>query len=95
MLSFTDPRFWFATAALAAGLVMTAGSANGTVRCGYYAGQGAGCFADQNGSATRIFRRMAGDIRRCSYVESACRVRDAADPGDAEPASKGAVLPPQ
>jgi hypothetical protein len=96
MLNLDDPRSWFAIAALAVALVFTAGTADGTVRCGYYAGLGENCFADAAGSATRVFRPMAGENRRCSYFESACRVRETSDrSGRTTPApSTGVGFPP-
>ncbi len=79
MLNIEDPRSWFAIAALATALVFMAGSAQGTLRCGYYAGRGESCFADAANSSTQVFRQMADERRRCSYFEPACRVRGSLD----------------
>jgi hypothetical protein len=87
MLNIEDPRSWFAIAALATALVFMAGSAQGTLRCGYYAGRGENCFADAANSSTQVFRQMADERRRCSYFEPACRIR-----GDAEPKGRAPVV---
>ena len=63
MLSIEDPRSWFAIAALAVALVLTAGSAHGTLRCGDHAGRGQHCFADGAASAVQVFRPMADERR--------------------------------
>jgi hypothetical protein len=98
MLNVEDPRSWFAIAALATALVFMAGSAQGTLRCGYYAGRGDNCFADMANGSTRVFRQMADERRRCSYFEPTCRVRDSLDQKAPTPAvnTGGAYpVPPQ
>jgi hypothetical protein len=63
MLIIEDPRSWFAIAALAVALVLTAGSAHGTLRYGDYAGGGQLCFADVAGGAATVFSPMADERR--------------------------------
>jgi hypothetical protein len=99
MLAIEDTRLWFAIAALATALVFTAGSAQGTLRCGYYTGVGENCFSNaESGSAARVFRQMADERRRCSYFEPACRVRASRDTnGRAAPTATtgGFPVPPR
>jgi len=62
MLHVEDPRSWFAIGALAIALILTAGSAHGTLRFGYYAGGGHYCFADSAaGSVAKVFRPIAAE----------------------------------
>ena len=62
MLHVEDPRSWFAIGALAIALILTAGSANGTLRFGYHAGRGHYCFADTAaGSAAKVLRPIAAE----------------------------------
>jgi hypothetical protein len=88
MLSLEDPRSWFAIAALATALVFTSVAAQGTLRCGYYTGFGQNCFTDaDSGNGAKVFRQMADERRRCSYVEPACRVRDTRHANGSGPAA--------
>ncbi len=94
MLNLEDTRSWFAIAALATALVFLAGSADGTLRCGHYAGRAETCFADPTDSAAKVFRQMADERSRCSYFEPACSIRSGVDQKEPAPAlNTGAGYP--
>ena len=98
MLNVEDPRSWYAVVALAIALIFMAGSAQGTLRCGYYAGRGEACFADVPNTTVQVFRQMADERRRCSYFEPACRIRDDAEQNGRTPAvntGAGYPVPPR